>query len=351
MKKRLVQGGVAALTMISLGLAAMAAQGAFRAYYANDEYGRNVVMILSEAPLETMLTRTGKVTADIQVNPDDALDNPKARFVVDMASLDTGIALRNEHMRADKWLDTAKYPQAVFTLTKLSGITRDVQRLEAGKTRRFVAEGTMEMHGATREVKANVEVTPFAANEETAARLPGDLLRVKATFPLKLDDFGIIIPPPAKLKLANEQQVTVDVFASTGSKAPVAEPPVAAPAVAKKIEEKPVMSEVKELVIEDVKVGDGAEAKAGQRVTVHYRGTFPDGRVFDESYKRGQPFTFTLGGGEVIKGWDQGVAGMKVGGKRKLTIPPHLAYGARGAAGVIPPNATLHFEVELLGVG
>lgn len=103
--------------------------------------------------------------------------------------------------------------------------------------------------------------------------------------------------------------------------------------------------------IEDILLGDGPEATAGQTVTVHYRGTFPDGRVFDESYRRGQPFNFKLGAGQVIKGWDQGVAGMKVGGKRKLTIPPELAYGARGAGGVIPPNATLVFEVELLGVG
>lgn len=103
--------------------------------------------------------------------------------------------------------------------------------------------------------------------------------------------------------------------------------------------------------IEDIIIGDGAEAVSGQSVTVHYRGTFPDGRVFDESYRRGEPFSFRLGAGQVIKGWDQGVAGMKIGGKRKLTIPPDLAYGARGAGGVIPPNATLVFEVELLGVG
>ena len=108
---------------------------------------------------------------------------------------------------------------------------------------------------------------------------------------------------------------------------------------------------VTELKIEDIVVGDGAEAKAGQNVTVHYRGTLEDGTPFDASYDRGKPFDFTLGAGEVIKGWDQGVAGMKVGGKRKLTIPSELGYGARGAGGVIPPNATLIFEVELLKVG
>jgi peptidylprolyl isomerase/FKBP-type peptidyl-prolyl cis-trans isomerase FkpA len=104
------------------------------------------------------------------------------------------------------------------------------------------------------------------------------------------------------------------------------------------------------LGIEDTKVGDGAEAKAGQRVSVHYVGTLTDGKKFDSSRDRGQPFKFNLGRGEVIQGWDQGVAGMKVGGQRKLTIPPELGYGSRGAGGVIPPNATLVFEVELLGV-
>ncbi|MBV2235768.1 MAG: FKBP-type peptidyl-prolyl cis-trans isomerase [Sterolibacterium sp.] len=104
------------------------------------------------------------------------------------------------------------------------------------------------------------------------------------------------------------------------------------------------------LGIEDIKIGDGAEAQPGQLVTVHYTGWLTDGRKFDSSKDRFDPFTFHLGGREVIAGWDEGVAGMKAGGLRKLTIPPELGYGARGAGGVIPPNATLLFEVELLSV-
>lgn len=100
----------------------------------------------------------------------------------------------------------------------------------------------------------------------------------------------------------------------------------------------------------DVKKGMGLTPKDGQIVIVHYTGTLPDGTKFDSSRDRGDPFTFKLGTGQVIKGWDEGIATMKVGGQRKLVIPPELGYGAQGAGGVIPPNATLHFDVELIGV-
>jgi FKBP-type peptidyl-prolyl cis-trans isomerase len=103
------------------------------------------------------------------------------------------------------------------------------------------------------------------------------------------------------------------------------------------------------LVVEDLVVGTGATAAAGDTVTVHYVGTFTNGTVFDSSYSRNQPFVFRVGAGQVIAGWDQGVPGMKVGGKRRLTIPPSLAYGSTGA-GPIPPNSTLVFEIDLLSI-
>lgn len=111
-----------------------------------------------------------------------------------------------------------------------------------------------------------------------------------------------------------------------------------------------IMTATQELIIEDLVVGTGAEAKSGNLITVNYSGTLLNGTKFDSSYDRGDPFSFTLGAGEVIAGWDQGFSGMKIGGKRKLTIPSHLGYGERGAGSDIPPNSTLVFEVELLEV-
>lgn len=136
---------------------------------------------------------------------------------------------------------------------------------------------------------------------------------------------------------------------ATGAKQEASKAPAQAAAAAKAAPAQ-AGAPVSELKITDGKVGSGAEAVANKKVTVHYRGTLMDGKEFDSSYSRNTPFSFTLGTGQVIKGWDEGVKGMKIGGKRTLMIPPHLAYGERGAGGVIPPNAPLKFEVELLNV-
>ena len=114
--------------------------------------------------------------------------------------------------------------------------------------------------------------------------------------------------------------------------------------------DKPAEGLLGNLEITDATVGTGAEAVAGKKVRVHYEGTLVNGQKFDSSYDRNQPFEFVLGQGMVIRGWDEGVAGMKEGGVRNLVIPPHMGYGARGAGGVIPPNATLKFKVELIKV-
>jgi FKBP-type peptidyl-prolyl cis-trans isomerase FkpA len=141
------------------------------------------------------------------------------------------------------------------------------------------------------------------------------------------------------------------VHAQTATKSADAAKPVAAAATqtASKI-----VTTASGLKYEDVKVGTGAEAKAGQNVSVHYTGWLwvdnKRGSKFDSSKDRGEPFGFPLGGGRVIKGWDEGVQGMKIGGTRVLTIPPSIGYGDRGAGNVIPPGATLQFEVELLGI-
>ena len=109
-------------------------------------------------------------------------------------------------------------------------------------------------------------------------------------------------------------------------------------------------AKVSELKVEDIKVGEGREVKSGDTVVIDYKGTLLDGTKFDSSYDRGKPFETAIGVGRVIQGWDQGVPGMKVGGKRKLTIPPDLGYGEQGVPGTIPPNSTLVFEVELVDI-
>jgi len=217
-RSRAAQTGLAAFALFNFAQAGVMAQGASRAYFANDPIGRNVVSILSNAPLETMLTTTGQVEADIKINPNNVLDNPRARFQIPVASLDTGIKMRNEHMMEAQWLDAAKYPTISFTLTK--PLAPGNFAANAGAKGAMPVEGELEFHGVKKIVQANVQVAVIGESEATKARLAGDLMHIKATFPLKLDDFGVQIPEMAQLKVANVQDVSVDVFVSTGSKAP-----------------------------------------------------------------------------------------------------------------------------------
>ena len=341
--KLVARGALAVIGSGALLLGAVEAQDAMRMYYVNDPIGRNVVSIMSEAQLETMLTRTSNIKADIAIDSTNVLNNPRASFQIDMNSLETGIAARDEHMRSAEWLDTAKYPMATFVLTKVITPKGRVP-LQQGKKMDGVVEGDLTVHGVTKKVRANLMIETIAASDATKDRLPGNLMHIRAQFPLVLKDFAINVPAPAQLKIAPTQQVMVDVYSATGSDKPEMMK------MASATPQKTNGDNMNELKIEDLKVGDGAEAKAGQTVTVHYVGTLTDGTKFDASTDRNEPFTFKLGAGQVIKGWDEGVAGMKVGGKRRLTIPPSMGYGARGAGGVIPPNATLMFDVELLGV-
>jgi polyisoprenoid-binding protein YceI len=220
-RSRPTQIGLATFALLNFAHAGVMAQDAARAYFANDPVGRNVVYILSQAPLETMLTRTNAVEASIKVNPKNVLDNPQARFQIDANTLDTGIPLRNEHMKGTDWLDTAKYPRITFTLTKPlppAGVT--AMAIDPGAKGAMPVEGELELHGIKKKIQANVEIEVIAETDATKARLDGDLMHIRADFPLKLEDFGIAVPDMVKLKVASEQQVKVDVFVSTGSQAP-----------------------------------------------------------------------------------------------------------------------------------
>lgn len=232
-RSRPAQIGLAAFALLNFAHAGVMAQDATRAYFANDPVGRNLVTIRSEAPLETMLTRTGAVEASIKINPANVLDKPQARFVIDANTLDTGIALRNEHMKSAGWLDTAKYPRISFTMiNRAIMVGPGKERTEPitttpGADGRGTVFGELEFHGVKKLVAADVAVEVIGESAQTKERLDGELMHIRADFALKLDDFGVVVPAPAQLKVANVQQVHVDVFVSTGSKAPTWAAPLA----------------------------------------------------------------------------------------------------------------------------
>jgi polyisoprenoid-binding protein YceI len=196
--------------------AALTAQAVRTEFISDDPVGRNLVRVESRAPLETIETRTGFVTGTAKVNPDNLLDDPQAHFTVDLNTLDTGIALRNEHLRSEGWLNTAKYPSAEFTLTRIVSPTQPTP-LPDGKTVPVQAEGQLTLHGVTKTIPVAAELTWIKGTQDTARRLPGDLLHIRATFAVELADYGITgqLGPMSLGKVAGTQHVTVDVFTST----------------------------------------------------------------------------------------------------------------------------------------
>lgn len=163
-------------------------------------------------------------------------------------------------------------------------------------------------------------------------------------------DGGVDETAPARETASDERVGAVTRDERPGEDVDAASGDAAAASKEAELNDPELVSKPSGLKYRDLANGTGREARSGDVAVVHYTGWLVDGTKFDSSLDRGQPFDFPVGGGRVIKGWDEGVAGMKVGGKRRLVIPPDLGYGSRGAGGVIPPDATLIFEVELLGV-
>ena len=182
---------------------------------------------------------------------------------------------------------------------------------------------------------------PVAARPQAPATTPSP-----SRWELDPDD-----PNPTLFAMASDVGTDVGAGADTTDETAMAQAAADDPQAQNTSQDDPPMTITPSgLKIIDVQVGTGREAVANTNVTVHYDGQLEDGKEFDSSRRRGQPFQFRLGAGQVIKGWDEGLVGMKEGGKRQLVIPPELGYGQRGAGGVIPPNATLVFDVELLKV-
>ena len=226
--KNTMLGAAATTTFAALSLGGMAAQSVWRTYHANDPVGRNVVVIASNAPLETILTRTSAVTGTVQFDPKNILRAPKAKFIVDATTLDTGIAMRNQQMKSAGWLNTAKHPKIAFEMTRVLAPTR-ATALKPSQAAIGLVEGKLYLHGRTRLVKAYLEVTAIPQSATTKERLPGDLLHVRAAFPISLKEFDIEVPKMAQLKVADEQFVNADIFSSIGSPAPGSPPADAAP--------------------------------------------------------------------------------------------------------------------------
>jgi polyisoprenoid-binding protein YceI len=185
-------------------------------FFVDDPMGRNSVQVLSRAPLETILVRSTAIAGQIEVDTDNVLDRPALTFSVPLESLDTGIPLMNEVMRSDRWLDVGKFPTIQFTIGRLTG-SAAATPLKDGATVAVEAEGTLALHGASSPVRVRAEVTWLKASDDTARRLPGDILHVVARFDVNLPSFGIDahLAPQTAGKVVATLPIEVDVFAST----------------------------------------------------------------------------------------------------------------------------------------
>jgi polyisoprenoid-binding protein YceI len=185
-------------------------------FVVDDPMTRNGLLVMSRAPLETILVRSNEVSGQIELDPDNATDRPQVAFQAPVDALDTGIALMNDVMRGDRWLDAGKHPMIRFTLGRITSPAGPTP-LQDGKTVRIEGDGTLELRGVSQAVPVRAEVTWFRKSENTARRLPGDLLHVVARFDVSLPAFGIEshLQPTSLDKVASTLQVEADLFAST----------------------------------------------------------------------------------------------------------------------------------------
>jgi polyisoprenoid-binding protein YceI len=185
-------------------------------FYLDDPVGRNMVQVLSQAVLETILVHSTEITGEIELDTDDIRDRPSVNLSVPVDSLDTGIPLMTEVMRSERWLHAAKYPQIGFALEKITSPAISTP-LSDGVSIAVEAEGTVRVHGVSKACPVRGEVTWFPANERTARRLPGDLLHLRGRFELHLKDFGIEshLSPQSMDKVAGTLSATIDVFLSS----------------------------------------------------------------------------------------------------------------------------------------
>jgi polyisoprenoid-binding protein YceI len=185
-------------------------------FFIDDPMGRNVVQVQSVAPLEAMLFRSTDITGEIEIDTDNILDKPSVSLTVPVASLDGGVPLLSEVLRGERWLDAAKFPQIVFSLAKIVTPTTPTA-LRDGAPVPVTAEGTFEFHGVSKRYPIKGEITWFKANENTARRLPGDLLRLRASFDLHLREHGVEAHLSAQTfgKVSETLAGSIDLFAST----------------------------------------------------------------------------------------------------------------------------------------